>query len=185
VYLEDGAQAKDVATVNGRVEIGRNAIVAGVESVNGSISLDEGTRAASVRTVNGGLALAERVQVDGDVTAVNGGIQLDEGASVSGTVKTANGSIELDHASVGRDLRTKNGNIEVGAGSTVKGGIFVEKDNAGWIDTRRLPRIVIGPNAVVAGPLKFEREVELYVSDTARTGPISGAKAIKFSGERP
>jgi hypothetical protein len=33
--------------------------------------------------------------------------------------------------------------------------------------------------------MEFERDVELYVSDTARTGPITGAKAVMFSGAKP
>jgi hypothetical protein len=44
---------------------------------------------------------------------------------------------------------------------------------------------VIGPGAVVEGDLRFERDVRLYVSDQATVGPISGATAIRFSGDRP
>jgi len=38
---------------------------------------------------------------------------------------------------------------------------------------------------VIAGPLKFEREVELYVSTRAQIGPVTGAKPIPFSGNDP
>jgi hypothetical protein len=41
---------------------------------------------------------------------------------------------------------------------------------------------VIGPGAVVEGPLVFEREVKLYVHASARTGAITGATAIRFDG---
>ena len=44
---------------------------------------------------------------------------------------------------------------------------------------------MIGPNAVVDGTLDFERDVDLYVSDSAKVGTIKGATANKFSGDRP
>jgi hypothetical protein len=44
---------------------------------------------------------------------------------------------------------------------------------------------VIGPGAVVKGELRFEREVRLYVSDTATIGNVVGATPVKFSGDRP
>jgi len=37
----------------------------------------------------------------------------------------------------------------------------------------------------VQGDLHFERDVDLYVSDQATTGPITGASAIRFSGPTP
>jgi DUF4097 and DUF4098 domain-containing protein YvlB len=185
VSLEDGAHAKNVQTVNGAITIGRSATVGSVNSVNGKIRVSDDTRADAIETVNGGVSLGEGVQVENGVKAVNGRIQLARNASVGSSVETTNGSIQLDHANVGGDLRTKNGNIDVGAQSIVKGGIIVEKSKSDWGDSKRTPRIVIGPGAVVSGALKFEREVELYVSDTAKVGPISGATAIKFTGDKP
>lgn len=185
VNLEDGVQAKNVETVNGVIKIGRHATVGSIQSVNGGITIEDGTRAHSIETVNGAVSLAQDVQIDGAISTVNGGIRLARGTAVSGSLETANGPIKLDHASVGGDLRTKNGNIDVGAESTVKGGIVVEKDGSNWFGTRRVPRIVIGPGAVVSGPLTFEREVELYVSETAKVGPIKGANATRFSGAEP
>jgi hypothetical protein len=38
---------------------------------------------------------------------------------------------------------------------------------------------------VVEGTLDFEREVELFVHDSARIGKVSGATAKKFSGATP
>ena len=48
-----------------------------------------------------------------------------------------------------------------------------------------VPRIVIGRGSVVGGTLNFERPVKLYVSDKATIGPVQGATAVKYSGERP
>ena len=36
------------------------------------------------------------------------------------------------------------------------------------------------PGAVVAGPLRFEREVDLYVHRSARIGPVTGAEPVIF-----
>ena len=33
--------------------------------------------------------------------------------------------------------------------------------------------------------MQFDRAVRLYVSDTATTGQITGATAVKFSGAQP
>jgi hypothetical protein len=38
---------------------------------------------------------------------------------------------------------------------------------------------------VVDGPLVFEREVKLYVHDSARIGQVSGATVVHYSGDRP
>jgi hypothetical protein len=42
-----------------------------------------------------------------------------------------------------------------------------------------------GHRAAVDGPLNFEREVSLYVSDKATIGPVQGATIVKHSGDRP
>lgn len=186
IRIEDGARAEDVETVNGSVRIGANAVVGGVESVNGRITLGAGARASAVETVNGGVSLGEGVQVSGAVGAVNGAIQLERNVQVAGDVENVNGRISLEEAQVGGGLKTTNGDILVGAGSRVRGGILVEKPNTRWFSRRnRPPEIVIGPNAVVEGELRFEHEVKLYVSETAQIGRIEGATPIKFSGAQP
>jgi len=69
----------------------------------------------------------------------------------------------------------------VGIGSVVGGGITISRAS-GWFQStpRRKPRVVIGPRAVVHGPLEFEREVRLYVHRSARTGKITGAEPVVF-----
>jgi len=69
----------------------------------------------------------------------------------------------------------------VGANSKIDGGILVKKQR-GFTLTKHVPRIVIGPGAVVQGKLRFERAVKLYVSDSATIGPVEGATAVKFAG---
>jgi hypothetical protein len=186
VTIEEGATAGDVETVNGSINIARNVTVQDVETVNGGITLGSGAKAARIETVNGTLRLGEGVQVGGDVSAVNGSAQLEKGADIRGELSNVNGKMTLTAAHVGGGLHTVNGDITVGADSRVEGGILVEKPNMSWFSrSRRDPRIVIGPRAVVAGTLKFEHDVELLVSDRAKIGPVEGAKPTTFSGDEP
>jgi DUF4097 and DUF4098 domain-containing protein YvlB len=186
VTIEEGATADDVDTVNGSISIERNATVKGVESVNGGITLNENAKAASMETVNGKLRLAEGAQVSGDVSAVNGTADLAKGSNVGGGLSNVNGKMTINAAHVGGGLKTVNGDITVGPEARVEGGILVEKPNGGWFNTKRhIPRIVIGPGAIVEGRLRFEHEVELYVSDRAKIGAVEGAKAVTFSGDQP
>ena len=104
---------------------------------------------------------------------------------VGGRVENVNGRIALDAAHVGGGISTVSGDIEIGADSRVEGGLLVDKPS-GWFNWKdRKPRVVIGPRAVVDGTLEFRREVELYVSDSARIGTVSGATAQPFAGDHP
>ena len=84
-------------------------------------------------------------------------------------------------------IGTTNGDIDIGAGSRIEGGILVDKPRgSNWFGKkRRPPTVVIGPDAVVEGTLRFEQPVDLYVSNRARIGPVSGATAIPFTGDTP
>lgn len=187
VDIADNEVAGSAETVNGSITIGRNARASSVETVNGRIELREGAEVGSAETVNGGITLRSNARVVGDAGVVNGSISLEEGAEVRGDVESVNGDLTLKAARVLGDLETVSGDIEVGANSRVDGGITVRKPNSvgSWWGTSRPPRIVIGPNAAVAGVLKFEREVELFVSDSAKIGAVTGATAKRFSGSEP
>jgi hypothetical protein len=186
VTVEEGATAQDVETVNGSINVGRNATVEDVETVNGGIALEDGAKAGSVDTVNGTMRLGKDVQVRGAVSAVNGKATLDKGADVGGSLSNVNGTMTITAAHVGGGLKTVNGDINVGADSRIEGGILVEKPNLNLFNrSRRVPRIVIGPGAVVEGRLKFEHDVQLLVSDRAKIGTVDGAKAVTFSGDEP
>ena len=112
-------------------------------------------------------------------------MNMHAGADVGGKLENVNGHIVLNAAHVAGGLRTVGGDIDISGASHVEGGIHVEKSNSWFNIETRKPRIVIGPGAVVQGELRFDREVQLYVSDQATVGPISGATAVKFSGEHP
>ncbi|MCL1499671.1 hypothetical protein M3O40_06635 [Xanthomonas nasturtii] len=85
---------------------------------------------------------------------------------------------------LGKGIETVNGDITVGVDSHVRGGIEVTKPNFGFsFQPSRKPRVVIGPDAVVDGPLRFEREVNLYVHRSAKIGAVSGATARSFDSD--
>ncbi|MEI7035398.1 hypothetical protein [Fulvimonas yonginensis] len=183
--VEAGQHAGDVSTVNGAVRVGDNATVREASTVNGSIELGTHVQAASVGTVNGAVTVGADSRIQGKVEAVNGSIRLARNVDVGGRVSNVNGQIALDGAHVAGGLETVGGDIEVGAGSRVEGGILVDKPG-GWFHFEgRPPHVVIGPHAVVQGTLEFRRDVVLEVSDSAQIGPVKGATPVKFSGDRP
>ncbi|PZQ16283.1 MAG: hypothetical protein DI564_06500 [Rhodanobacter denitrificans] len=186
VRVEANKTAGEVSTVNGSIRIEDGARIESAETVNGSITLTVDTVADSLSTVNGSIQVGERSRITESVEAVNGRIHLDRGADVGGAVSNVNGEIRLDGARVGGGIKTVSGNLVIGADSQVSGGVLIEKPS-GWFkpDTSRKPRVVIGPRAVVDGTLEFRREVDLYVSDSARIGPVSGATPKTFSGDQP
>jgi cytoskeletal protein CcmA (bactofilin family) len=185
ITVSAGEHRGDLSTVNGSIRVGENAVVGHAHTVNGSVTLEARATAADVRTVNGAVRLDEGAQVSGGARTVNGTLSLGKDASVTGVLANVNGSIRVDAAHVGGDVETVTGGIEIGPDAHVDGGVIVHKEHSSDSDTRSPPRIVIGPGSVVKGPLRFERPVELYVSDRATIGPVEGATPIKFSGDHP
>lgn len=181
-----GEHRGDIATVNGSIRVGEGATAGHAHTVNGSVALEPHATAAEVKTVNGSVHLNEGAQVNGGVHTVNGSLLLAKGAGVSGSLANVNGSIRVNAAHVGGDVETVTGSIDIGPDARVDGGVTVRKEHSSSNDeSHGAPRIVIGPGSVVKGTLKFERTVELYVSDRATIGPVEGATPIKFTGDRP
>ena len=187
ITVEESGRQGNLETVNGSIRIGANARVADAETVNGSITVAAGVQAGGLETVNGSIRVADRVTMNGGVSTVNGSIFVDRGGNIRGGVETVNGAIGLVDTDVSDGIETVNGDVTVGVGSHVRGGIRYEKPSAQWITLHkpRTPRVVIGPNAQVDGPLVFEREVTLYVHETAKIGPVTGATAVRYSGATP
>lgn len=185
IRLDARVTARDVASTNGGVTIGADSRVEQVKTTNGNISLEQGVNAHSVTSTNGSIAIGQNAQIARNIETTNGSITLEREVHVHGHVRTTNGSITLETARVDGRLSTTNGDIEVGANSHIGQGIFIGKSGKNFFNQHRVPRVVIGPNAVVGGPLIFEREVKLYVSESATIGPVSGATPIRFSGNRP
>lgn len=188
ITADAGQSYGDLETVNGGIRIEAGARTENAQTVNGSIKVAEKAQTGDLGTVNGGIRVERDVQVKGGLETVNGDVFVDRGGRVSGGVTTVNGAIGLVATELGKDIETVNGDITVGTGSHVRGGIRIEKPTNNWmpisIGKRRPPRIIIGPNAVVDGPLVFEREVKLYVHKSAKTGAITGATAVSYDGDR-
>ena len=210
IKIGAGEEADEASTVNGGISIGEDAVVTGnVNTVNGSIRVDDGATIKKAWTVNGSVRLSENVKsesletvngsvtlgsgttVDGEVETVNGRITLAQAASVADDVTNVNGQIELMDAAVGGNIETVNGDIELYGNSVVKGNIVVNKQSGwGWGKSKkRKPRVVIGPGARVEGKIVLEREVELFISETAEVSRVEGEMsmddAVRFSGKRP
>jgi hypothetical protein len=186
IHVPAGQANGDIATVNGSIHVDDNAALTEAHTVNGSIGIGAHATANSLNTVNGGITLADGAHISHDISSVNGGLTLKNGADVDGPIANVNGDIVLQGAHVAGGITTVNGDINVGSNSHVEGGILVKRESSSWFHFgNSKPKIVIGPGAVVQGNLHFEREVALYVSDTATIGPVSGATPVKFSGPNP
>lgn len=187
ITAEAGQSYGDLETVNGDITIESGASTGDAGTVNGSIEVGDDVRIGDLGTVNGGVRAGRNLHADGGIETVNGDVFVDRGGRLD-SVTTVNGAIGLVDSDLSGGIETVNGDITVGAGSHVKGGIRVKKPTSNWMPInmarRKPPRIVIGPDAVVEGPLVFEREVELYVHERARTGKITGATPVRYSGDR-
>ena len=129
--------------------------------------------------------------VDGSVEAVNGSIELGQATRVTRGVANVNGAIELKGADVGGNVETVNGDVELSNGAILRGNLIIEKSKSwGWNNKKsRKPRVIIGPGSVIEGTIMLERKVELYISESARVGGVSGEMSMddakRFSGNRP
>lgn len=210
IRIEDGTTADGASSVNGSVTVGNGAIVTGkVDTVNGTIRIGDNAQIGRASTVNGGLRVGSNVSarsietvngairvkggttIDGSVEAVNGSIELGQGTRVADGVENVNGEIQLMGAEVGKNIETVNGDVELSDGAILRGNLIIEKPGGwGWNNTKkRKPRVIIGPGSVVEGTIKLEREVELFISESARVGGVSGEMsmddAVRFAGDRP
>lgn len=187
VHVPAGRAAGAADTVNGSIHIDPSAAVTAAKTVNGGVTLGAHATADSLTTVNGDITIDSGGRVSGGVDSVNGAIALGSGALVGGSLENVNGAIRLSAAHVAGGIGTVNGDIDIRGDSRVEHGIRVQKpDSNGLIHFGNdVPRIVIGRGATVAGELRFEREVKLYVSDRATVGNVIGATAIPFTGDDP
>lgn len=188
---EDATVTGDLQTVNGSIRVGAGSRIEDASTVNGTIRIASNVHSEDLETVNGAIKVADQVVVDGGITAVNGSISLDEGSSTAQGLSNVNGGITLTASTVDGDVSTVNGDISVMEGAVISGDLTVEKPG-GWRwnnSDRNKPEIVIGPGSRVEGTIILEREVDLYISETASVGGVEGVMsmddAVRFSGSRP
>ena len=119
-------------------------------------------------------------------------IAIDSGSKIANDVSNVNGEISITGAEIGGDLSTVNGDVALNDGANLHGDLTIEKPGGfNWNkdENNRKPRVTIGPGSKVGGKIIAEREVELYISDTAEVGGVSGVmtmdQAVRFSGDRP
>jgi len=186
----DAVVTGDVKTVNGKVHVDSGATIEEASTVNGSLKIGANVRSKSLSTVNGSIKVDESCTVDGEIEAVNGGIYVADGTKVDRDVSNVNGTIKLQGAAVGGNVSTVSGDVYVIEGTVVQGDLIIEKPGGwSWGKERRKPRVVIGPDSRVKGVIELEREVELYISETASVGGVKGVMdmddAVRFSGDKP
>jgi hypothetical protein len=195
-------QAGNLNTVSGDVEVGDHAVVGKANSVSGNVLLGRQARAVQLGSVSGDVQLDNGAVVAGNAGSVSGRVRLAQGSRVQGRLDSVSGAITLDNAQVGLGISTSCGDITVGAGSQVEGGILVNRPDPnscrtytndvteqGAVVTRQgrgdRPVVVIGPHAVVQGVLEFRRPVVLKVSESAQIGTVKGATVERFAGAAP
>lgn len=208
IRIDDDTQASGQSTVNGSITVGSNTVIDGsLETVNGSIRIGDNARFSDASTVNGGIRvgggaftegiesvngtirIGEASTVSGSVEVVNGKIRIAAGSSVGEDVSTVNGELDIDGTTIGGDLTTVTGDVLLTGGSVLSGDLIVKKPRGWNWDGKRRPRVVIGPNSRVVGSIVAQQEIELFISDSAEVGGVSGEadldSAVRFSGDRP
>ncbi len=167
-----------------------------IETVTRDIVLPSNAQAKSLESMAGMITLQRDARVARDVETGNGELTLESGSEVVGSLSNRDGTIRIDGAHVGGLVSTTYGDIYIGADSRLDGGILVRKrDVAGLsfgdfklgvpMGRSTPPRVVIGPRAKVAGTLRFKRQVDLLVSESATIGPVEGATPVMFATEQP
>ena len=184
VRISQGRRAASIETVNGLVELEDHAHARSILTINGSIKLGRAVSIQSLESVNGRIQADDDLQVDGSIETVNGNIDLANGARIEETIGSVNGAIHLHAAYVGGWVEAVNSDFDTGSSSTIIGGIryrTVRSDQS----AARTPRVVIGPQSVISGPMVFERPVQLLVHESAQIASVAGADPIRFSGNAP
>jgi hypothetical protein len=149
----------------------------------------------SVETLTRDICLAPNSRAE-SLESFSGAITLRRNAEVTGNVETDSGAVQIEGAHVGGRVETTSGDILIGPDSRIDGGILVQRrgliglslgDFRLGIPVGRStpPRVVIGARATVAGVLRFKREVELLVSNSATIGPVEGATPVMFATQPP
>ena len=192
ISVGDGATVSgSLKTVNGKIRVDSNSRIESAATVNGSLTVSENVEAEDLTTVNGSIRVGEASSIDGEIEAVNGRIKLEKGVTVTRGVGNVNGDMEFIASEVGGDVTTVNGDVDMRDAAVIKGDLVIEKPSKWSSDSKkqRTPEIVIGPGSEVQGSIVLEREVKLYISETAKVGGVEGvmsmSDAVRFSGDHP
>ena len=174
---------------SGNFRIGSGSTIRNAKTVNGTLNIAAGVETEHLSTVNGAVTIGESVSVDGDVSAVNGSITIEKLATVRGEVGNVNGRIVVDGARVDANVKTVTGDIRL-RDAVIGGDLVVEKPGM-WTrsDKKRKPRVIVGPGSRVEGKIIVEHEIELFISESAEVGDVTGVMSLEdattFSGDEP
>lgn len=209
IDIGDGQQVSGGSTVNGSITVGTAAIVSGsldtvngsvdigdsvqlrsASTVNGSIRAGDGIVADGIESVNGTIRIGRSAQIAGSIEVVNGKVDVGTNSRVGGNIGNVNGRITVEGTIVEGDVSTVTGDVTLTAGTTVMGDLIIEEPGGWrWNRPRNKPRIIIGPNSSVTGSIVAEHAIELFLSDSAEVGAVTGEasleSAVRFSGDRP
>ncbi|MDJ0939643.1 MAG: hypothetical protein QNJ00_07750 [Woeseiaceae bacterium] len=176
----------DLSTVNGSVRVGEGSTIQDAETVNGSLRIGDGVNARNLETVNGKIRVGANAVIEGGVSAVNGSIEVAQASTVARDLSNVNGEITLEGSQVSGDVTTVNGDVNVVDGAVIRGDLVIKKPGGWNWNKDRKPTVIIGPGSRVQGVIRAEREIKLFISESAEVGGVEGeAKAETFSGRRP
>lgn len=153
IRLGPDGRFESISTRNGAIRLGERSRAGRLESRNGSLMIGAGSQTSALETRNGAITIGDRsevesgirtrnglvrgqsgVAVDGDINSRNGHVRFGSGSTLSGDITTRNGNIELDQTSVGRNVRSRAGDIIL-RGSRVDGDVRVEleqQEGSSW-----------------------------------------------------
>ncbi|PIP80831.1 MAG: hypothetical protein COW84_03085 [Gammaproteobacteria bacterium CG22_combo_CG10-13_8_21_14_all_40_8] len=182
IEVHSGEGAQDVSSVNGDILVHDNAEVGSIATVNGDINIQSGATLGSISTVNGDIDLDTNVSISKDIGSVNGDMHFKSGSKIQGDITSVNGDLDLDNVNVQGHITVVTSDIEIKNGTHIEGGLRVKKSkHQGWFLTMlnfskdNKPKIIIGDNVVINGPVVFEREVDLTMAKSAKVATIDYA----------
>jgi cytoskeletal protein CcmA (bactofilin family) len=179
----------ELETVNGAIRVDDDATVEELQTVNGSIRVGSNVHTGDISGVNGSIRLGSNVVVEGEISVVNGRISTETGTRISRDVNNVNGEFQISGSIIGGSLTTVNGDVWLMDRSELQGDLVVEMPSGWNSQGQRDPSIIIGAGSTVKGEIRLERKVKLYIHDTATVAGVSGemtlADAVRFSGDRP
>ena len=109
-------------------------------------------------------------------------LTLGKGSRVGGGLENVNGKMRIDGAQVGGGIDTVNGDIYLAANTRIGGGIHYDENNSWFKGTSsRNPKLSIEQGVVIEGPLRFEREVDLYAAPGVTLPRVEGTAPNRYT----
>jgi hypothetical protein len=185
--LDSGRHIGSIYQVDGSINLAAGGTARNLSTVSAAITLQQGAQAGRIRTVDGSIDLEPHATARGDVMSVDGSIRIARSAQVLGKVQTLTGAITMDDAFVDNGIEIVSGKLMISGASLVNRGIYMRKPTPRehGDDLKRLPTIIIGPHAKIAGDITSERGGDVWVSRSAQIGRVQGVHIHWFDGASP